>query len=268
MVALVGGVTWTIATQSARLGDAAIVSTLTGVFGWCLYYGFARTGPYSRERVEAPGIVFDYVLYLGCLLLAVDLGYIESRFHPFGADWDHSLLLASAVFVTLAYRFDNRFVLSLALSTLAGWFGVRVSHVFDMINGSLRPFALAYGTVVAVAGVVLHQAGIKKHFLEAYLHAAANVLFIALLSGVGARDGSALYMAAILALSGLAIAQGIRFRRFAFVVYGVVYGYLAISYQVIRSLRNISPMLAYVVISGAAVIIGLTALARRFGRDA
>ena len=181
VVTLVGGVTWTIATHSARLGDAAIVSTLTGVFAWCLYYCFARTPPYSTERVEAPGIAFDYVLYLGCLLFAVDLGYIESRFHPFGANWDHSLFLASAVFFALAYRFDNRFVLSLALSTLAGWFGVRVSRFFDIFGGSLRPFALAYGTVVAVSGAALHRIGIKKHFLEAYLHVAGHVLFIALL---------------------------------------------------------------------------------------
>src|SRR5947207_8782427 len=81
VVALVGGVTWTIASHSARLGDAAIVATLTGVFLWCLYYCFARTAPYAQERVEAPGIAFDYVLYLGCLLFAIDLGYVESRFH-------------------------------------------------------------------------------------------------------------------------------------------------------------------------------------------
>ena len=80
----------------------------------------------QHDAVEQPGLAFDYVLYLGCLLFAVELGYIESQFHPFGAAWDHSLLIAAAVFFALAYRFDNRFVLSLALSQLAGWFGVEV----------------------------------------------------------------------------------------------------------------------------------------------
>ena len=44
---------------------------------------------------------------------------------------------------------------------------------------SLRPCALAYGGMVAVAGRSCHRAGIKRHFLEAYLHVAANVLFLA-----------------------------------------------------------------------------------------
>jgi hypothetical protein len=266
VLAVAGGVTWTIATQSARLGDAAIVATLTGAFAWALYYCFARTRPYSRERVEAPDITFDYVLYLGCLLFAIDLGYIEARFHPFGANWDHSLLIAAVVFFVLAYRFDNRLVLSLAISSLGGWFGVRASHVFDFVSRSARPFALAYGTLIAVAGAALHQAGIKKHFLEAYLHVAALVLFTALLSGVSG-DRSALYLIAILALAALAIVLGVRFTRFAFVVYGVVFGYLAISSQLIRHMHEIGDILAYVVISGTVVIGGLVVMARQFGRE-
>ena len=92
------------------------------------------------------------------------------------------------MFFALAYRFDNRFVLSLALSTLAGWFGIRVSEfpLLQLFGGSsLRAYALAYGSLVALAGTGLYWVGIKKHFLEAYLHVAANVLFIALLSGAG-----------------------------------------------------------------------------------
>ena len=187
VLSFVAGVGWMVATYSARLGDAAILSSLTLVFCWCLYYCFARALPYSHHRVEHPGLAFDYVLYLGCLVFAIDLGYLDARLHPFQHDWDNSLLLASAVFFALAYRFDNRFVLSLALSSLAGWFGVRVSRFGLVPGGSLRVYALAYGGVVAAAGTSLYFAGIKKHFLEAYLHIAANVLFMALLSGVGSR---------------------------------------------------------------------------------
>ena len=52
---------------------------------------------------------------------------------------------------------------------------------------SLRPYALAYGCVAAAAGVFLHRAGIKRHFLEAYLHVAANVLLV---GGLVWRRGS------------------------------------------------------------------------------
>jgi hypothetical protein len=269
VLALAGGIGWTMTTYSARLGDAAILSSLTGVFCWSLYYCFARALPYSHRDVEHPGLAFDYVLYLGCLIFALDLGYLQSRFHPFQLDWDHSLLVASAVFFALAYRFDNRLVLSLALSSLAAWCGVRLSHYGLLPGGSLRVYALAYGGFVAGVGTALYRAGVKRHFLETYLHVAANVLFIALLSGVDDVPGdSFLYLMALLGLAGVAIVAGARFKRFAFVVYGVVYGYLAISIRALRDIHSVTSSLAYFVVSGTIVILALVALARRFGREA
>lgn len=264
----VAGVGWTVTTYSARLGDVAILLSLTCVFGWSLYYCFKRAHPDSHHRVDPPGLAFDYVLYLGCLVFAIELGYLESRFHPFGVAWDLSLLLASAVFFALAYRFNNRFVLSLALSSLAGWFGVRISHL-DLLDGrSMRAYALIYGGIVAASGIALYYAGVKKHFLEAYLHIAANALFIALLSGVGSRGGEwALDLLLLFGLSGLAIYGGVRFRRFAFVVYGVVFGYLGISIRLVRDADSFTAFLAYVVVSGTIVIVALVVLARRFGRE-
>jgi hypothetical protein len=264
----VAGIGWTVTTYSARLGDAAVLSSLTCVFCWSLYYCFARALPYSRRQVEHPGLGFDYVLYLGCLVFAIELAYLESRFHLFQADWDHSLLLASVVFFALAYRFDNRFVLSLALSSLAGWLGVRVSRFGLLPGGRLRACALAYGGLVAAAGITLNNAGVKKHFLEAYLHIAANVLFVALLSGVGGRGAEALlYLLALLGLAGLAIVEGVRFKRFAFVVYGVLYGYAGFSARMIREFPSFTSLLTYFVVSATTVILALTVVARKFGRE-
>jgi len=267
VLACAGGVGWTITTYSARLGAVAIVGGLTAVFAATLYYCFSRTRAYSRQQVDAPGLAFDYVLYLGCLIFAVELGYIESQFHPFGASWDHSLLVAAAVFFVLAYRFDNRLVLSLALSSLGAWFGVRLSRFNMFLPWTVRPYALAYGTLVAVAGGTLHRAGIKRHFLDTYLHVAAIVLFTALASGV-ATDDWMFYVLALGALAAFAIVQGVRFRRFAFVVYGVVYSYAAVTTRVLRNAHSFNGVLAYFVISGSLVIVALVVMARRVGRDA
>jgi hypothetical protein len=268
VLSFVAGVGWMVAAYAADLGDAAILSSLTGVFCWSLYYCFARALPYSHRQVEHTGLAFDYVLYLGCLVFAIELGYLQARVHLFQLDWDYSLLLASAVFFALAYRFDNRLVLSLALSSLAAWFGVRVSRFGWVAGGSLRVYSLAYGGLVAAAGTTLYFAGVKKHFLEAYLHVAANVLFISLLSGVDSRGGEGLLcLLALLGLAGLAIVEGVRFRRFAFVAYGVVFGYAGISFRLLRDIGSFTTALAYVVASGTIVIVTLVVLARRFGRD-
>ncbi len=184
VVSFVAGVGWTIQTHFARLGDAAILSALTFAFCGSLYYCFSRSLPYAQGEVESSGFAFDYVLYLGCLVFGLELGYLEFRYHFLKENWDHYLLLSSFVYFALAYRFDNRFVLSLALSTLAAWFGLRLSRFPDLVGRSLRTYALLYGSLVAMAGIAFHRVGIKKHFLEAYLHVAANVLFVARSQGL------------------------------------------------------------------------------------
>ena len=266
VVALVAGIGWTIQSYLVRFGDLAILSGLTLIFAATLYYCFSKALPYSVGQVDQPGFAFDYVLYLGCLVFAAELGYLESQLHLLRDNWNHYLLLSSVVFFLLAYRFDNRFVLSLALSTLAGWFGIQLFES-SMLGHSLRNAELVYGTFVAISGTGLYQAGIKKHFLEAYLHVAGNVLFIALFSAMVERDVEWVYLLALVGLAALAIGLGVRFKRFAFVLYGVVYGYLGISARVIHAIDEFTGSMAYVAVSGTIVIVALVVLARRFGRE-
>jgi hypothetical protein len=96
---------------------------------------------------------------------------------------------------------------------------------------------------------------------------------MALISGIGSRDSDGLlYLLGLLGLAALAIVEGVRFRRFAFVVYGVLFGYAGISFRMLREigddlLVHKSATLAYLVVSGTIVIVTLVVLARRFGRD-
>jgi hypothetical protein len=120
---------------------------------------------------------------------------------------------------------------------------------------------------VAAAGALLHRAGIKRHFLEPYLHVAANVLLVAVWSGVVEREHQWLYLMALCALAGLIIVQGIRTRRFVFVAYATLYAYVGISAEVLRDIREDTIEFGYIAVSGAMVITCLVMVARRFGRE-
>jgi hypothetical protein len=267
VLSFVAGLGWTFQAYFTNLGDPFVLATFTLLFAGCLYYCFSHAPPYSHGEVESPHLAFDYVLYLGCLILAAELAYIEFRFELLRGVWDYYLLLTAVTFALLAYRFDNRFVLSLALASLAGWFGLRVSAFGFRSPDSLRVSALAYGAVVAGAGTMLYRRRIKPHFLEAYLHIAANVVFAAIASGLGDQSGGVLYLGALIVLSGAAIVLGVRFNRFVFVAYGSIYGYIGLSYKVLQRVGDATAILGYFVVTGTLVIIALVALARRFGRD-
>jgi Predicted membrane protein (DUF2157) len=268
VISIVAGVGWVIQAYFANVGDAVIISSLTLLLFLSFYYCFTRSMPYSTAQVQSPNLAFDYVLYGGCLLFGIEIAYIEERFHLLDMNADLYLLGSALIFFALAYRFDNRLVLSLALSSLAAWFGVRLSQSPQRYGDSLRPYAIAYGTIVAGMGGLLHAAGVKKHFTETYLHIAANVTFVALVSGVLDESATWLYLVGLLGLAAAGILHGIWFRRFAFLAYGIIYGYIGISAEILRG-RTIESTFAltYLMVSGIGVVGFIVFLARVFGRE-
>jgi hypothetical protein len=150
VLAFVAGLGWTVTTWSQQLGDVVIVAVLSAILATCFWYCFSHAPGWSFAETPAPTAVFDYVLYLGSLVWCVELAYLENRFHVLSGQWDYYLLLTAAFFFFLAYRFDNRFVLSLALSSLAGWFGLKISHWSFQDDAVYRECALLYCVLVGV----------------------------------------------------------------------------------------------------------------------
>jgi hypothetical protein len=267
VVAFVFGLGWTFQTYFAAVGDLLIVTTFSLLVAACIGYCFWRGRPYSHHEVQSPSMVFDHVLFLGCLILSAELAFIEFRFHLLRGTWDYYLLLTAAAFSFLAYRFDNRFVLSLALTSLAGWFGVKVSAFYLVTPNALRVSAIVYAATVVALGAALFRQRIKLHFFQTFYHVAANVAFAALLSGVGEPGAGRLYLPALAMLAVVASVAGVWFERFAFVAYGVVYGYLGISYQVLAWRPSATFEYAYFIVTGSLVVVALFMLARGFGHD-
>jgi len=268
ILAFVAGLGWTVSTWSQQLGDVLVLAILTAMLAACFWYCFSRAPAWSPGETPSPSLVLDYVLYLGALIWSVELAYVENRFHLFSGQPDLYLLLTAGLFFFLAYRFDNRFVLSLALSSLAGWFGLTISHWPSHRDASYRQYAILYSLLVGGAGAALQRRGLKPHFFGAYLNIAANVLFWALLSGVFNREGYAVWLLCLLAACGAALAWGLKRRQFSFVAYAAVYGYVGVSAILIRNMNSDTAILSYFFVTGVAMLVMLILIARRFGKEA
>src|SRR5271170_1826450 len=206
VLAFVAGLGWTITTWSQQIGDVLVLTVLSAILAACFWYCFSRANAWSPVETPAPNAAFDYVLYLGSLVWCIELAYMENRLHLLSGQWDLYLLATAVFFFFLAYRFDNRFVLSLALSSLAGWFGLTISHWRSDQDAAYRQYALLYCLLIGGGGALLRHRGVKPHFFGTYLNIAANVGFWALLSGVFQRDGYALWFLALLIACAVSLA--------------------------------------------------------------
>jgi hypothetical protein len=266
VLAFVAGLGWTISTWSQQLGGVLVLTILSVILAVSLWYCFSRAPAWSAAETATPTAIFDYVLYLGSLVWCVELAYLENHFHVLSGQWDLYLLATALLFFFLAYRFDNRFVLSLALTSLAGWFGVTISHVPSHQDSAYRQYALLYCLLVGIAGATLQRLKLKPHFFATYLNVAANVLFWAVLSGVLDRQEYGLWFLGLLIACTGSLVWGLKRRQFAFVAFAAVYGYVGVSSMLLRNANDFTFILAYFVFTAIAMIVMLVQIARRFGR--
>ena len=258
------GIGFTIKQYFAQLGDIAVIGTLSLLFAGALVYCFRKGGGYSNDAVESASITFDYILLFGCMMYSLDIAYIETQFHLFNTDWKNHLLISSALFLLLSYRFDNRLVLSLSLSTLAAWFGFTLSnmHMFD--DQLYRVYAIIYGFILITIGIALYRIYVKKHFLGVYLNFAAHFLFIAVLSGVFQYKFLSPYFVALAVLSAASAIYSLRERSFVYLVYAVIYFYIGFSYIFLDLFHSEGITFIYFILSSISVVWGMFKLSKLF----
>lgn len=243
--------------------DIVIITALSAVLISSLVYCFIKGNEYTNNESPAPGMFFDYILYLACIIYSLEIAYIETRFAVFGDFWRLHLLISSFLFFFLAYRFDNRLVLSFALSTLAGWLGFEL-HCANWAWESMRFTAIGYGLASLAAGAASYSYGIKRHFLDIYLNFAANFVFVALVSGVFGGEWHILYFVALCAACAVAIVYVQKNRSFLYLVYAVVYGYVGLSRILLKGVSEISFIYMYAIVSSAGIIWWLFSMSKRY----
>jgi hypothetical protein len=177
-----------IAKHFASIGHLALLAAIALGCAGCFTYCLRRGGGFKAERMPAPDAAYDYVLFLGCLLLGTFQGYLELRYQVLAQHWSWWLLASGLFYLLCAHYFDNRLVLSLALSTLGAWFGIKTTLLAGgMWEGALRGNALFFGVLVVAAGAAQTYYDWKRHFLPVHLHLGVNLVLAALVTGVGSR---------------------------------------------------------------------------------
>jgi len=255
---LTSGVGVLVVEHQQEIGPLAIAGALGLAAAACLVWVARQAPPFSWRAVESPNVAFDYILLLGLLLFASDLGYVEAQFTVLGPRWAHHLLIVGVVYLLAAYRWDSRAVLGLALTTLAAWRGVSVSLMSlrrgaaDL--GDLRTNAIVIGVLYVVLATLSVRLERKAHFEEVFGNTGLLLLLGALVSGVLGAFTWGAWLAALLAVAALVMWLSFGLGRSLYFAEGVVAAYLGLLRFLFQGPASSSSFLV-------AALLGIGALA-------
>ena len=231
---LTAGVGLFVKENHERIGPAAIGVAIGVGAAACLVWAARRSAPFAWEEATSAHAGFDYVLLLGALLVATDLAYLETQFELLGPNWPWHLLAVAVFYGFLAYRFDSKMLLSLALVSFAAWRGIAVSVGRTSLGSGdparLRVEALACGALFVALGVAAARRQRKAHFEDVYVNAGLLLVFGGLLSGVFGNGGNrwGAWPFALLLVAASVAAVGFRAKRTLPFALAVVAAYLGL----------------------------------------
>lgn len=219
-----------------RIGHGALLLAIAVACIGSFWFAWRHRPEWTISQTVSRSSFGDYALLLACLLFLTLEGYAQYAYNVFGTRYGLVTLLPALLFLPLAYRFDHRGVLGMALTALISWVGVTVRTLelyfkTNFFNQTTVFSAIGLSLVLMAVALLLERRRIKPHFTYTYLTMAGNLLMVALLGGLFNFETMRLWFA--LGLGAACFAFDRYFRRdgsFVFLLMSVVYGYIGITY--------------------------------------
>lgn len=238
-----------------RIGPLALALLMALAAAACYAFVWWRRGKAH--------LVDDYILLLGALLVSGDVAFIESQFHLLGDAWHRHFLLLAIVHGITAYVFRSRLVLSLSITAIAAWLGVRDTAFGEGSTYSVRAYACALLLLMWRTVHLRYDHNPARDFATPLEHFAANLSFAGAIALM--FDDHTRFLGCLLALAVAAVVifWGMRTRREAFVLYAFLYAVLAVDVLFIDLVREETLGFLFLVLSSIGAIVGLIAIHAR-----
>ena len=249
---LAGGLGVLVYQHIDSIGHGFIIAAIAGLMAAAFTYAARHRAPFTWGMAPKTSIGADYLLLLSCLLFVVLEGYVQYQYQVFGTRYGLATAVPALVFLPLAYWFDHRGVLAMAITALAAWVGLTVSPLSVLTNNdfwdtNIRTAAIGLGLALMAAGFYSEYSGRKAHFAFTYLLLGSNLALAPLVTVLlqltfreqpFAGFGTALLMLMLALCAGL-FWYARRTMSHWFLILAAGYAYFAIGYLVAQVIMTL-----------------------------
>jgi hypothetical protein len=225
------------------IGHQAIIALIATLVAGCFYYVIKHRQPFRWEEVDHSTTFSAYTLLLGCSLFLLLEGYLQFQYKVFGDKYGLAVFIPTVLFFILAYRFDHRGILSLAITGLASWLGLTISPLAVLEkNDFTAPGITTTGIVLGAALIIIswlsETRALKKHFAFTYLLFGGNLAILASMIGLFTGSPKIVYFLLSILFCTYLIEYARKTQSMIFLLMGVVYGYITLTYAAFKALPD------------------------------
>lgn len=187
LLVFTGGLGILIYENIGSFGHILLILTIFSLSGFGIWKAFQVYPSWNATKIQAPSMLFAYMVLGSAMLFLVGEGYLEYRFSIFENQYRLLGAFSAIICFCIAYRFDHQGVLTIAISTLAATVGLTIlpgkfyMQWLEMFSRQLAMTEVIFGMVLLWAGFLLAKRGLKAHFESAYATTGATLLAIGVL---------------------------------------------------------------------------------------
>lgn len=210
----------------------------------CFYFIQKFSKPYANTEVNIKLVYFDYLLLLTALLIISLFTYFQVYFNLVELLINWTSFTSAAILFFMAYRYDNRALLSMGITAVAAAIGVSITPInwatgdwFS--NSNIYIISIVLGIALIGAGEFSEMKNIKKHFKFTYQNFGILVFYTAAIFGIFDSNYDLLYAFFLLLSAGAASYYTWKTKEFLFFLYSNISFYIALSFLVISLFSEI-----------------------------
>jgi hypothetical protein len=229
------GIGYLVYENIGSIGHILMMTLLCGAIFTGFYYISKFAKPYANDLVTVKLVYFDYLLILVSLLIIGLFTYIQVYFELIAILASWSSYISASVLFFMAYRYDNRALLSMGITALAAALGFTITPIDWTINEWASTnytyiIATLLGGALYLTGYLSKKKDVKNHFKFTYQNFGLISYYLGCLSGIFSTDFEVAY--ALLAVVSAVIMSFFTWKtkEFLFFLYSNISAYIAFTY--------------------------------------
>ncbi|WP_291144547.1 DUF2157 domain-containing protein [Flavobacterium sp. UBA7680] len=229
------------------VGHIALLAILFVLICGCFYYCFKNSKGFQKTETTTESHFLEYIVLTANVLTCIFIGYLQVQYEVFGTHYGLATLVPTIVSFFCAYYFDNKSVLTIAVTGLAAYVGLSVTpqDIFNSNNNFYASQSLSYSAIMLGVLLILwtiysFRINLKTHFALVYLTFALHIISIASISNMVSEDIIWLLFSLILAGSSVYFYKiSHQLKAISLYIFMIVYAYIGINIFIFRIFEHV-----------------------------